>query len=493
MLDFNTNGNEKQKEVSKLWNDKETIDIVYGGSKASGKTFLGVNLIFGDAFTYPGTNYFIARNTQEALRKHTMKSIMEVFKIWGIPEDSWNFNHKDHEFRLYNGSTVLLMDMKMLPRDPTFSRFGGMQFNRGFIEEAGEIVHETAKNNLLASIGRYQGKNELYGMHPKLLQTCNPMKNYLYREYYKPFKEGTLNKGREYGQYRRFVQALPSDNKSLDPEYLKTLEANLSESEKERYLRGNWEYDDDPTVLIGYDNILDIFKDEQPEIRGVKRVTADIARLGPDRIVIIGWDGFVGTVKDYKKKLITDTTSLVEATRILHGATKANVLVDADGIGSGVQDFGGYSGFRNNARPLPDPKKPYNALGKIEVENYDNMKSQCGFRMAERINQGGIKLICDDAEIEELIIKELEQVKAKELDTDMKKGLTPKDVMKQALGRSPDFWDAILMREWFELSGRRMSIRTKTGGSTKKSSYSSRKDPYFYPELLAQNEERNSA
>jgi len=50
-----------------------------------------------------------------------------------------------------------------------------------------------------------------------------------------------------------------------------------------------------------------------------------------------------------------------------------------------------------------------------------------------------------------LIIEELEQVKQKLLDSDMKKGLMPKDKVKEAIGRSPDFWDAILMREWFEL------------------------------------------
>ena len=50
-----------------------------------------------------------------------------------------------------------------------------------------------------------------------------------------------------------------------------------------------------------------------------------------------------------------------------------------------------------------------------------------------------------------LIIEELEQVKQKTLDSDMKKGLMPKDKVKEAIGRSPDVWDAILMRIYFEL------------------------------------------
>ena len=39
-------------------------------------------------------------------------------------------------------------------------------------------LDEDAKNNLAASIGRW--KNDQYGLTGKLLETCNPSKNYLY-------------------------------------------------------------------------------------------------------------------------------------------------------------------------------------------------------------------------------------------------------------------------------------------------------------------------
>ena len=59
-LIFDTRGNEKQKEVCRYWSDEVTTDILYGGSKGSGKSYLGCSLIFGDALTYPNTFYFIA-------------------------------------------------------------------------------------------------------------------------------------------------------------------------------------------------------------------------------------------------------------------------------------------------------------------------------------------------------------------------------------------------------------------------------------------------
>ena len=99
---------------------------------------------------------------------------------------------------------------------------------------------------------------------------------------------------------------------------------------------------------------------------------------------------------------------------------------------------------------MADPKKPTDANGKPVVENFDNLKSQCGFRMAELINSNQIYLEAPE-EMQPLIIEEFEQVKQKALDSDLKKGLMPKDKIKEAIGRSPDFWDAILMRIYFEL------------------------------------------
>ena len=48
------------------------------------------------------------------------------------------------------------------------------------------------------------------------------------------------------------------------------------------------------------------------------------------------------------------------------------------------------------------------------------------------------------------------------ISSDLKKGLMPKDKIKEAIGRSPDFWDAILMRIWFELKPKFMVTATST-------------------------------
>jgi phage terminase large subunit len=96
----------------------------------------------------------------------------------------------------------------------------------------------------------------------------------------------------------------------------------------------------------------------------------------------------------------------------------------------------------------------------VDDENFDNLKSQCYFKLADAINIGMVKIDCD-AGHKDLIIQELENVKQKSVDKDQKKGVIPKDMVKQLIGRSPDFSDAISMRFVFEIGVKRGVLRVK--------------------------------
>ena len=134
----------------------------------------------------------------------------------------------------------------------------------------------------------------------------------------------------------------------------------------------------------------------------------------------------------------------------------SDVIVDEDGVGGGVVDFLKFKGFVNNSKPLPAPNGPVDDKGNFILENFDNLKSQCYFRLADRINKGGVYLECESEEVKQWIIEELEQVKQKVLDSDLKKGVVPKDKVKEMIGRSPDFSDTIMMREYFELKPKKI-------------------------------------
>ena len=208
---------------------------------------------------------------------------------------------------------------------------------------------------------------------------------------------------------------------------------------------GNWEYDDDPNSLIEYDAMMDLFTNTAVK-DGQKYLTADIARYGGDKVVINLWDGLevYKTVEMTKQGI--DTTSinikkLLDEERIPY----SHVIVDDDGVGGGVVDIlRGIKGFVNNSSPLENPITH-------QKENYRNLKTQCYYLLANYINDRKIAIKDFTQTQKDLLIEELEQVKSKDLDKDNKLQIVPKDEVKEKIGRSPDYSDALMMRMWFEL------------------------------------------
>lgn len=436
-LSFDCQGNAKQYQCVEYWNDSSTIEMAYGGSKGSGKSFLGCNLIFADAFIYPNTQYFIARAKLNDLRRFTRPSIHEVFDIWGVTDKYYTYNGQDNCYNLYNGSTVFLLDAKYLPSDPLYKRFGSMQMTRGWIEEAGEFVKD-AKSNLQASIGRW--KNDVYNLPAKLLQTCNPSKNYLYKDYYKPYREGVLP------DHMKFIQALPQDNKMLPDGYIENLHKILTGSEKQRLLFGNWEYDDSPDALCEYEAIVGIFhNDHVPS--GEMYLVCDVARYGSDKAIVSVWDGMnLIQLDSYEKSSTVMLQRHINELRNKYGIPKRRCIADDDGVGGGVVDNCGILGFVNNSKALKD-------------ENYQNLKTQCEYELASAVNNGEINISCQLSEKDkEEIIEELEWLKSYNSDKEGKKQSLPKDQIKKKIGRSPDKRDVLTMRMYFELKPSRRLV-----------------------------------
>lgn len=433
---------ERQEIACELWADDITNQIVFGGGKNGGKSYLGVKLIFGDALTYPETFYFIARQKLNDLRKYTIPSIHEGFKHWGLDIKRYaHFNGQDNYFSLHNGSRVYLLEAAYLPSDEYFERFGSMQMTRGWIEEGGEVVAQ-AKTNLWIACGRWN--NDKYNLIPKLLITCNPKRNWLYTDFYKPYTAGTLERS------KAFVKSLVTDNVFRQSDAVASLET-LRGVQRERLYLGNWEYINDPSQLIAPECIDAIFSNDFVKPEGKKFVTADIARLGKDKTVIRVWQGWrVVERLEIAKGKITDAATAIKKLADKHVIPKHQVIADEDGVGGGVVDILGCKGFVANSRPIAIPKAPI--PGKQDNSNYDNLKSQCGYYLAQQINDGNVYEEIKDEGLRDIIIEELSQLKEKAVEQDGKRGLMPKNKIKEALGRSPDELDTYLMRSFFDLS-----------------------------------------
>lgn len=439
-IEINFRPSVKQQLAYEYLMDKTTNFIGYGGAAYGGKTNLECYWLVISSWAYPGTAWGFGRKELSVLKKTALVSLFEVFQQCNIkPDRDYKFNAQDNKITFTNGSVIFLIDTAYQPSDPLYTRFGGLELTGCAVDESAE-TNELAIDILFTRCGRK--KNDIYNLPAKFLETFNPSKTHVYRRYYKPWKEDKLP------DHYKFVQAFPQDNPHPSAKtYVETILKNGSKQTIARLIHGNFEYEDDPATLIVYDKMIDVFSNQHVP-GGRKCMTNDLARLGGDRIVSIEWDGFRGYVTSAKKQTLDVTGRQIEEKRLKMGIGKSDVLCDEDGLGGGVVDYEKYKGFVNNSKPLPNPENP------LEPENYDNLKSQCSFRMADRLNKNGVFLICAEKWMEGMIIEEMEQVKQKDIDSDQKKGVVSKKIVSEILGRSPDFWDTVMMREWFELKPR---------------------------------------
>ncbi len=441
--------NEKQLQAVEHWIDDTTEEILYGGGKGGGKSFLGASLIFGDALIYPETHYFIARKELIDLRKFTIPTIHEVFKNWGIKiEDYASFNGQDNVFNLKNGSKVFLISCNEIPSDPLFERFGSMQMTRGWIEEGGEIA-EAAKSNLWLSIGRW--KNGEYNLKKKLLITANPKKGWMKRDFVDLWKQDLLPRS------RKFVQALVVDNPYLPEDYVETLRNERDVVRRQRLFEGDWDYDEDKDSLVSFDALTDSFSNTITK-DGERYLIIDVARLGKDSTVFSFWDGLeLYKIEQFHKQ---DTQKTIQQAKDFAAAERipySNILIDEDGIGGSVVDgMFGVKGFVANSAPLPTAlevrmrqERIHSAL--IPTRNFGNLKAQCAFKLAELINEH--KLAFRVPEYRDIIIEELTALlRQKDIDSDGKLRIRSKEDVKEDLGRSPDVGDTLIYRAWYELA-----------------------------------------
>lgn len=428
-----SNPSRKQTEALVYLTDGKTNFIGYGGAAFGGKSYLACAWMTHMALKYPDTGWGLGRKELVNLKKTTLKTLFKVFdEMKMLPERDYHYNGQLNIITLANKSEIFLIDTAFKPSDELYTRFGGYELTGAAIDESAETPLQ-AINILFTRLGRRN--NSKYGLTKKLLETFNPSKGHVYSRYYKPWKEGSLK------ETYAFIPAFPQDNPSPEVEdYVRGIIANGDKVTIERLIHGNFEYDDDPAKLIDYDCIVNLFSNTHVP-GGKKYITADIARLGSDKAVVMVWDGLtVIEIQEMAKGKLTDLQAIITQLKNKHSVVNSHIIADEDGVGGGVVDNLRIKGFVNNSSALQD-------------ENYANLKSQCYFKLAEAINKGNVYIKASTTlKQKEDIISELEQVKQDRVDSDSKLKVIPKATVKEILGRSPDYSDTMMMRMFFELS-----------------------------------------
>ena len=276
---------DKQIQAYDYLEDATTTEVCYGGAARGGKSYLGCAWQIMRRISMPGSSGLIAREELTKLKDTTLLTFFGLLNIFGV-RDAVDFNAQSLICSFPNGSRIFFREIKYIPSDPEFDRLGSYDLTDCFIDESQQI---SAK-----AISVLKGRFSVLsgdGWHtiPKALYTCNPSKGWIKNDFVDPHKRGEIQ------PYRKFIKALPKDNPNVSQAYLD----NLLKADKitiERLYYGNFDYDDDPTVLCDYDAIVDMFTNEHVKPTGLKRISADLAMQGRDKFVAGVWDGSVCNV-----------------------------------------------------------------------------------------------------------------------------------------------------------------------------------------------------
>ncbi len=213
----------------------------------------------------------------------------------------------------------------------------------------------------------------------------------------------------------------------------------------------------DTRMLVSYGAVADLWtNDHIPE--GRKCITADIAMQGSDRFVMGVWSGFrLKEVTVHQGKDAKQLEDIIRGKATEHGVGRSDIVFDADGMGIYLKSY------LNGARSYQG--------GTVSIEqqgqklSYARLRDQCHFMTANLINERGI-FIEQETHQEEISRELLASLRKLGQTPAGQWQVVPKDYnvpdpedpnrrligSKQILGRSPDFSDMIVMRQYLELT-----------------------------------------
>jgi len=373
----------------------------------------------------------MGRAALKTLKETTLNSFFWVAQQQGLGANDFRYYEHKGIIKFFNGSEILLKDLDLYPSDPNFDELGSLEITGAFVDECNQVVLKAW--NILRSRIRY--RLDEYGLIPKMLGTCNPSKGWVYTRFYSPHKTKALPGN------MKFIQSLLTDNPEISKHYRENL-LTLDKASKERLLHGNWDYEDDPAVLCEFDAIVDLFTNDHVK-GGERSLSADLAMKGRDRFIAGFFNGGIcKVIVDKQTSTGKEIESDVKTGMINNSVPRSRVIVDSDGLGSYLESYlTGIKEFHGGATPF-------------DKKEYANLKAECAFKLAEKVNKRELKIICTDDQ-KQRIIEELGALKKDKVDGDeTRKRIIKKELMKELIGRSPDYLDMLIMGMYFHVKPR---------------------------------------
>lgn len=218
------------------------------------------------------------------------------------------------------------------------------------------------------------------------------------------------------------------------------------------------EYVDNTGALFKYDALVDIFTNTVTKGES-KYLIVDIADDGTDKTIFSFWEDLEEYRREEFERL--NTESIIAKIREYASDQRipySHIAVDAIGVGAGVASsslLDGIIGYKSSYQAiktdldivrLPNVSYISNPIVPL-VSDYKNLRSQCVFTLADLVNNHKIASRVTGKQ-KEVIIEELSNYQDASKG-DGKRMATPKENVKEAIGRSPDASDCYLMRMYF--------------------------------------------
>jgi len=222
------------------------------------------------------------------------------------------------------------------------------------------------------------------------------------------------------------------------------------------------EYIENEGALFRYNCLVDTFSNTIDK-RGEKYLIIDVADDGTDKTVFSFWED----LEEYQREEFQGLHSDQIIMKVREYAQKdqipySHIAVDGIGVGAGVASSplltgiinfkSSYGAIKTDMDIVRLPNKGYIQDAPALTSDFKNLRSQCVFTLADKVNNHLIASKVTGA-FKERVIEELSTYQDASLG-DGKRMATKKEDVRELLGRSPDHSDTWIMRMYFEVRAR---------------------------------------